>query len=202
VEPTLNRTRAIASLVAAGAVGCAAALAVVLVSGGGAPTPSTPPPAATAHLHPGDADFIRAMVAQLEQTAAILRHATARITDGELATLVAAVEATQADELAMMRGWLTAAGPGSGSAASGHAHPPGSSPDARDVAALDAAPAGEFDAALANLLIARQQAATELARAELTGSGDAAVLAFAQRVADSRAAQVSQLLRIVARLRT
>jgi uncharacterized protein (DUF305 family) len=144
------------------------------------------------------------MIAQHEQTAAIIRQVHGRVTDGELATLVAAVDATQADELTMMRGWLADAGTGvAGSIATGHAHPSsGASPDARDVAALNAAPAGEFDASLANLLIARQQAATELARAELAGGGDPAVRSFARRVADSRAAQVSQLLRIVARLRT
>jgi uncharacterized protein (DUF305 family) len=202
VEPALNRAHA--PLIAVGAVGCAAALAVVLISGSAAPVPPPSAAAATTSLSRGDAEFVRAMVAQHEQTAAIVRLARSRITDGELATLVAAVDATQSDELAMMDGWLAAASSGAAvPSATGHAHPPpGGSPDARDVAALDAAPAGQFDAALANLLIARQQAATELARAELAGNGDPAVLAFARRVADSRAAQVSQLLRMVVRLRT
>jgi uncharacterized protein (DUF305 family) len=203
-----SRTSTAAALAAIAAAGVAAVLVAVLASGG-APASPTAPPVATigTGLTEADTAFVRAMAAQHEQTAAIVRLAGDRITDGELATLVAAIDATQDHELATLHDWLAAAAggtpnPGAVAPSAGHSHPaPIASPDPRDIAALEAARGRAFDTTLANLLIARQQTAGELARAELGRDGDPAVRALARRIADSRAAQVGQLLRMVARLR-
>ncbi len=77
-----------------------------------------PPVAATSAATPGvtsemtgiDLLFLSMMAGHTEQTLQIVRLVRDRLSDSELRTLVAAVEATESDELATARGWLARAG--------------------------------------------------------------------------------------------
>ncbi|MBQ1051326.1 DUF305 domain-containing protein [Micromonospora sp. C51] len=178
-------------------------LAVLLVAGcGGSPAPSgqpapadaTPPVAATPAATPGvpsemtgiDLLFLSMMAGHTEQTLEIVRLVRDRLTDDELRTLVAAVEATETDELATARGWLAQAG--RSARADDHA---GHGTGPAQLARLRDAPDTEVDEVLIEVLSAHQQAAADLARAHQAAGTDARVLDLARRVEQSRSAQVA-----------
>ncbi|WP_431913131.1 DUF305 domain-containing protein [Micromonospora carbonacea] len=191
----------------------ALALAALLAVAGCAPDPGPPAPApsggplpappAVSAPAPADVPFLRAMVAHHDRTRVIAAAATGRITDAELRTLVAAVDVTEADELATMRRWLAAAPDGDAPGSPGH-HPHHDTGDARgasathdapatadpDLARLRAAPPGRFDAVLVEVLTAHQRAAVALARRHLPAAVGPEVRDLADRVARSRAAQI------------
>ncbi|GIG23300.1 hypothetical protein Cch01nite_40240 [Cellulomonas chitinilytica] len=150
-------------------------------------------------LRPADVAFVDALVPEHEQTRSSLASVAGRVTDPELAVLVAAIGATQADELTTLRAWRgTAAVTGvEADDAPAHGH---TATTAEPTDGLDAPPGADLDTAVALLLVAQQQTAGELARTRLEEGGDDEVGAFAQRVADSRTAQVAQLLRLLERL--
>ena len=182
----------------------AVAAAAVLLAGCGS-TPPAPAQPQGMRLNDADTTFLQSMSAELSQTRELLRLAEGKVADAELGTLVAAIDVTQQDELGTIEAWLDA-NPGPASPGDDDHHHPlavGGSPDPRDVARLQsAAHGGSFDAALANVLLAHQQAASELARTELNEGRDTAVTGLALRVARSRGAQVGQLLQMLSRLPT
>ncbi|MGC5050842.1 DUF305 domain-containing protein [Micromonospora sp. DT48] len=169
-------------------------LAVLLaVTGCGAPAPTeaTGSAAVTRAATPGeltgiDLLFLSMMAGHTEQTLQIVRLVRDRLTDPELRTLVAAVEVTEADELATVRGWLAQAG--RSARADDHA---GHGTDPEQVARLRDAPTAEVDRVLIDVLSSHQQAAADLARAHLAAGSDARVLDLARRVEQSRTAQVA-----------
>ncbi|MFG1902753.1 DUF305 domain-containing protein [Micromonospora carbonacea] len=194
----------------------ALALAALLAVAGCAPDPGPPAPApsggplpappAVSVPAPADVPFLRAMVAHHDRTRVIAAAATGRITDAELRTLVAAVDVTEADELATMRRWLAAAPDGDAPGSPGH-HPHHDTHDTSDaqgasatrdapatadpdLARLRAAPPGRFDAVLVEVLTAHQRAAVALARRHLPAAVGPEVRDLADRVARSRAAQI------------
>ncbi len=150
---------------------------------------STPAVAGSAGLVGVDAPFLTAMVAHTERTLEIVELVEGRVTDPGLRTLLAAIEATEADELRTMRTWLRDAGrptTGGGHDHAGHA-------DADDLARLrDAAPA-DVDRVLRAVLTGHQRAAADLARAHLAVGGSPPVRDLAERVARSRTAQLGLL---------
>ncbi|MER7456981.1 DUF305 domain-containing protein [Micromonospora sp. NPDC126480] len=174
---------------------CALLAALSLAGGctGGGPEAGASPPgpavSASAGLLGVDAPFLTAMVAHTERTLEIVELVEGRVTDPELRTLLAAVEATEADELRTMRTWLRDAGrptAGGGHDHAGHA-------DTDDLARLrDAAPA-DVDRVLRAVLADHQRAAADLARAHLSVGGSAPVRELADRVARSRTAQLELL---------
>jgi uncharacterized protein (DUF305 family) len=137
-----------------------------------------------------DVVFLSTMVGHSERTLQIVRLARDRVRDGTLRTLAAAIEATEADELTAMRGWLPTAGP-SASAAAHHHDGHG------DDAALDrlrAAPDAEVDRVLREVLADHQRSAADLARAQVGVGRNERVRDLARRIEQSRTAEV-QLLR-------
>ncbi|MEV7987221.1 DUF305 domain-containing protein [Micromonospora sp. NPDC085948] len=185
-------------------------VAAVLLTGacGGSPTSSPPvvpqpAPAATASAGSGgagsavagdtmsgiDVVFLTTMVGHSERTLQIVALARERVRDDALRTLAAAIEATEADELSAMRGWLPTAGPGAGAGAHQHeGH--------GDDAALDrlrTAPDPDVDRALREVLADHQRAAADLARAQVGVGRNEQVRDLARRIEQSRTAEVELL---------
>lgn len=170
----------------------AALLGLLLVPGCAAdpaPAPAgAPAPAATASaaIRGLDVVFLTMMVAHTERTLEIVGLVRDRLTDGELRTLVAAIESTESDELATMRSWLRAADP---AATAGH-HDHTGHADAGDLARLRSATGADVDRVLREVLTAHQQAAADLARAHRATAVAPEVADLARRVEQSRTAQV------------
>ncbi|PZG12239.1 DUF305 domain-containing protein [Micromonospora craterilacus] len=180
-----------------------ALLVVLLAAGcGGASAPTAggtpaPPPAAGAPVPavsgtPDNAEmtgidllFLSMMAGHTEQTLEIVRLVRDRLADTELRTLVAAIEVTEADELETARTWLAQAG--RSARADDHAGH-GTGPD--QLARLRDASDADLDAVLIEVFCAHQQAAADLARAHLAAGNDERVRDLAQRVEQSRTAQV------------
>ncbi|MGK5739132.1 DUF305 domain-containing protein [Micromonospora sp. URMC 103] len=184
-----------------------AALAAVLLAAGCAtgPAPSAtpaPPPVAASAAAPGgsaptaasgiDLLFLTMMAAHTEQTLEIVRSVRDRVTDPELRTLVAAIDVTEADELATMRGWLQAASQAPDEARRRHDHA-GHGVSATDLARLRDAADGEVDAVLREVLADHQRAAADLARAHVSAGTDERVRDLARRIEQSRTAEVRLL---------
>ncbi|MGS2614479.1 DUF305 domain-containing protein [Micromonospora sp. LZ34] len=170
-----------------------AALLTLLLAAGCAADPAPPPagaPApvgtASAAIRGLDVVFLTMMVAHTERTLEIARLARDRVTDGELRTLVAAIETTEADELVTMRTWLRTADP----AATAGRHDHAGHADAADLDRLRSATGVDVDRVLREVLIAHQQAAADLARAHLATAVNPEVADLARRVEQSRTAQV------------
>ncbi|MEU6074358.1 DUF305 domain-containing protein [Micromonospora sp. NPDC047074] len=160
---------------------------------GAAPVPPAPPgstASAEAAMNGLDVVFLTTMVAHTERTLEITGLGRDRVTDARLRTLVAAIEVTEADELATLRGWLREAGPAATGGGHRHDHNHG---DGDSLARLRAAPDGAVDPVLRQVLAEHQQAAADLARSHQTVGSSPRVRDFARRVEQSRTAEVSLL---------
>lgn len=190
----------------------AVALAAALLAGCGsaAPEPApvaraqTAPPVADAVYNDTDVVFLQMMVAHHGQTLEILKLARTRGTDPQVAQLAAAIEATQATELEVMKGWLTGWGePLTGDAAhAAHASHAanGALPitAADEMASLRKASKAQFQTTFLNVLIGHQHTAIEMARQEAGGGANAQAKDLANRIDRSRTEQIKQLLGMVA----
>ncbi|WP_328532676.1 DUF305 domain-containing protein [Micromonospora zamorensis] len=136
-----------------------------------------------------DVVFLSTMVGHSERTLQIVRLASDRLRDDALRTLAAAIEATEADELAAMRGWLPTTGPGASAAAHHHeGH--------GDDAALDrlrTAPDADVDRVLREVLADHQRSAADLARAQVDVGRNERIRDLARRIEQSRTAEVELL---------
>ncbi|MFF0465961.1 DUF305 domain-containing protein [Micromonospora zamorensis] len=136
-----------------------------------------------------DVVFLSTMVGHSERTLQIVRLAFDRLRDDALRTLAAAIEATEADELAAMRGWLPTTGPGASAAAHHHeGH--------GDDAALDrlrTAPDADVDRVLREVLADHQRSTADLARAQVDVGRNERVRDLARRIEQSRTAEVELL---------
>ncbi|MGC4869930.1 DUF305 domain-containing protein [Micromonospora sp. DT53] len=159
-------------------------------AGDAAAGPSAVGPSADGDAMSGvDVVFLSTMVGHSERTLQIVRLARDRVRDEALRTLAAAIESTEADELAAMRGWLPTAGPGA-SAAAHHHHGHG------DDAALDrlrTAPDADVDQVLREVLADHQRSAADLARSQVGVGRNERVRDLARRIEQSRAAEVDLL---------
>ncbi|MET8041646.1 DUF305 domain-containing protein [Micromonospora sp. NPDC005215] len=136
-----------------------------------------------------DVVFLSTMVGHSERTLQIVALARDRVRDDALRTLAAAIEATEADELSAMRGWLPTAGPGA--SAGNHQHE-----GHGDDAALDrlrTAPDADVDRALREVLADHQRAAADLARAQVGVGRNEQIRDLARRIEQSRTAEVELL---------
>ncbi|MEU2701650.1 MULTISPECIES: DUF305 domain-containing protein [Micromonospora] len=174
-------------------------VALALPGCGGPPAadPSPPVPSATTSVPAGadatvsgiDALFLAMMVAHTEQTLEIVRLGLDRATDPRIRTLIAAVRATETDELATMRGWLREAGPSAAAAAARHDHS-GHSEAAAGLARLRAAAPADADRVLLDVLSRHQRTAADLARAQVAAGTSERVRDLARRIDRSRTAEV------------
>ncbi|MFG1603212.1 DUF305 domain-containing protein [Actinoplanes sp. NPDC049265] len=144
-----------------------------------------------------DVMYLQMMVAHHEQGLEMVRIAEGRATKPELATLVKAVDVTQADEVTMMKEWLTswsrpATVDHAPSAHADHGGLPAIGPE--EMKALRQAQGSEFESTFINLFVAHQHNAVEMANMERTGGANEETKAFAERVRQSRTDQIRQLL--------
>ncbi|MGW4499916.1 DUF305 domain-containing protein [Micromonospora sp. NPDC004336] len=183
--------------------------ALLLVPACAAPTapaspaaaPSTTAATSGTAMNGLDVVFLATLAAHTEQTLEVVRLGRDRVTDRKLRTLVAAIAATETDELATMRGWLRDAGPAAAEAVRRHDHGGhGIAPE--EMARLRAARDGEVDRVLLDLLRPHQEAAADLARAHQKVGADPRVRDFAGRVERSRTAQVALMADLTADRRT
>ncbi|MDG4779924.1 DUF305 domain-containing protein [Micromonospora sp. WMMD961] len=164
----------------------------------GGPQPAPAPPAGSTlavgsasvgELSGIDVVFLSTMVGHSERTLQIVRLARDRVRDDALRTLAAAIEATEADELAAMRGWLPTTGPGASAAA--HHHEGHGDDTALD--RLRTAPAPDVDGVLREVLAEHQRWAADLARAQVGVGRNEQVRDLARRIEQSRTAEVELL---------
>ncbi|MBC8993310.1 DUF305 domain-containing protein [Micromonospora chalcea] len=142
-----------------------------------------------------DALFLAMMVAHTEQTLEIVRLGLDRATDTRIRTLIAAVRATETDELATMREWLRAAGPSAAAAAARHDHS-GHSDAAAGLARLRAAAPADADRVLVDVLSRHQRTAADLARAQVAAGTSERVRELARRIERSRTAEIELMGRM------
>ncbi|MCT2585437.1 DUF305 domain-containing protein [Actinophytocola gossypii] len=149
-----------------------------------------------------DVMFLQMLVPHHRQGVRLAALAADLATDPEIRDFAAAVEATQTDEIADMESWLTewnqpiAADPDPNAH---HGHGDGlHSADPSVVTALAETPAAQFDRAFLTSLTGHQHGAVKLARMELEDGRHPDALDLADRVVESRTAQVKQMATFLA----
>jgi uncharacterized protein (DUF305 family) len=147
-----------------------------------------------------DVMFLQMLAYHQEQGLEMTGTAVKRAQSPELRTLAQAIQATEKDELAMMKSWLTGWGAKTGvdTAANLHADHGGlPGTGAAEIAALSTVKAAEFDTAFLNLFLAHQHNAIEMSAIERTGGQNAETKKFAERVRQSRQGEIQQMLTLM-----
>lgn len=155
-------------------------------------------PGAGADFNPADVMFLQMMAAHNGQGVELVRLASDRPARPEVRTLAAAIATTQEAETTSMTdrliGWGRPVTAEAGEHAA-HGGMPGLSKE-EITAVADAAPA-DFETAFLNMLIAQQDDAVQMARAETADGRNPEVKALAARIEASRAAQIKQMLALL-----
>ena len=183
-----------------------AALGVVLVLLGGCARAATEQPAPSdarlgsaaqrAPYNAADVGFLQTMVGHHGQGGTLVRLAKGRAVREDVQLLAAAIDVTQADEVATMERWLRewglaeAAGHSTHRAVHGHVH----DITASDLATLRGERGDGFERDFLNLLIAHQHNAADLARAHAKAGVHPDVLDLARRIDQSRTEQIKLML--------
>jgi uncharacterized protein (DUF305 family) len=131
-----------------------------------------------------DVMFLQMLAYHQEQGLEMTGTAVKRAQSPELRTLAQAIQATEKDELAMMKSWLTGWGAKTGvdTAANLHADHGGlPGTGAAEIAALSTVKAAEF----------------EMSAIERTGGQNAETKKFAERVRQSRQGEIQQMLTLM-----
>jgi uncharacterized protein (DUF305 family) len=161
------------------------------------PAPPAPVPLSTG-FNDTDVMYLQMMVPHHHQGIAIVRLAAERADRPEVITLAAAIESTQASEVEEMAQWLQSwSQPATADPAAHAAHGgmPGTSE--AEISQLRGVTGAEFERAFLNTMIAHQDDAVQLARMEVAGGVNTLARDFAQRIDQSRTAQISQMLALL-----
>jgi uncharacterized protein (DUF305 family) len=148
-----------------------------------------------------DVMFLQMMVAREVETARLTALAGRGKLSKQAAALVGAIDSTENDERAEMSGWLKAWGEPTTMATDADLHKEHGGVSAltkSDYAGLKAAPAAKFQTQYLNLMIAVQSNGAEIARYATENGQNAEVLDLADRIGQSRSAQVKQMLGLLA----
>jgi len=177
----------------------AVAVAAVLAGCGSAPggKPATAAPA----FNDADVMFLQMVLAYHGPSEQLTALAAQRAVRTEVKQLAAAIAVTEADEVTTITGWLRAWNQPETPATDLvlHADHGGLPSDGKaQLATLTATPGDAFDKTFLTLLIGHQHGVVEVARMELAGGVHPEVKALAQRITDSRRAQVSYMLSLAA----
>ncbi|GLZ30030.1 hypothetical protein Lesp02_22200 [Lentzea sp. NBRC 105346] len=180
------------------------AAVLVLAGCGGGQTPAAAPPATGAKVSSthNDADvmFAQMMIAHMEQGVDMAQVAKAKSTRQDVKDFAGAVDATQRDELTTLKSWLQTWGVPTTTDHNPNAHAHhGGLPliDENTIRNLGNLSGTEFDATYINLMNGHQGGAVEMARTELKDGSNPELKAYADRVAQSRQAQVGRLIGMV-----
>ncbi|MFC6088440.1 DUF305 domain-containing protein [Saccharothrix lopnurensis] len=180
-----------------------AGLLVLTACGGGDPTPQAAPPptastaAETAEFNDTDVMFLHMAVPHHRAGLEIVRLAEERDIRPDVKTLASAIKVTQLSEVDSMTQWLADWGQPESAGDTpelhaGHGGDHSTSPEA--IAELAATPAADFETAFLNLLIGHQHNAVEIAKLEREGGANPQAKELANRIFESRTAQIAQLL--------
>ncbi|MEV6601427.1 DUF305 domain-containing protein [Actinoplanes sp. NPDC051346] len=147
-----------------------------------------------------DVMYLQMMVAHHEQGLEMVRLAEKAAKRDDIKILAQAIDATQSDEVAMMKSWLSdwrapAEVDHAPSAHADHGGLPATSD--KEIAALRKAKGEAFESAFLNLFVAHQHNAVEMAQLERADGENAEAKAFADRVRDSRTDQIKQMLTLM-----
>jgi uncharacterized protein (DUF305 family) len=147
-----------------------------------------------------DVMYLQMMVAHHQQSLDMVQLAASKAKRPEIRVLAEAVDATQSDELTMMKGWLRdwSAPETVDHAPSAHADHgglPATGPE--EIEALRKTKGGTFDTTFLNLFVAHQHNAVEMAALEAKKGVNAETKAFAERVRLSRTDQIQQMLQLL-----
>ncbi|MEV4640442.1 DUF305 domain-containing protein [Actinoplanes sp. NPDC049548] len=147
-----------------------------------------------------DVMYLQMMVAHHEQGLEMVRLAEKAAQRDEIKTLAQAVDATQSDEVAMMKEWLTewkkpTTVDHAPSAHADHGGLPATGDE--EIAALKKAKGAAFETAFLNLFVAHQHNAVEMAQLERKDGVNTEAKAFAERVKESRTDQIKQMLTLM-----
>ncbi|MEU4557547.1 DUF305 domain-containing protein [Actinoplanes sp. NPDC023936] len=147
-----------------------------------------------------DVMFLQMLVDNQEQGQEMVRIAVERAQRQDVIDMAKAVDLTQADEITMMKNWLTEWGKPTKldkreSLHADHGGLPSTGDD--EIASLKKVKKADFETAFLNLFLAHQHNAIEFAALELDKGGNEQARAYAERVKQSRADQVQQMLKLL-----
>ncbi|WP_328463245.1 DUF305 domain-containing protein [Actinoplanes sp. NBC_00393] len=148
-----------------------------------------------------DVMFLQMLVDNQEQGLEMVEIAAQRAQRPEIVDLAKAVQATQKDEITMMKNWLTEWGKPTtvDKRVSLHADHGGlPSTGEEEISSLRTIGKKKFETAFLNLFLAHQHNAVEVAGLELDKGSNELAKQFAERVKQSRSDQVQQMLKLLA----
>lgn len=147
-----------------------------------------------------DVMFLQMLLDNQEQGQEMVQIAVDRAQRQDVIDMAKAVDLTQADEITMMKNWLTewdkpARLDKRESLHADHGGLPSTGDD--EIAALKKVKKVDFETAFLNLFLAHQHNAVEFAALELDKGTNEQARAYAERVKESRADQVQQMLKLL-----
>ncbi|MFD5768540.1 DUF305 domain-containing protein [Streptomyces sp. NPDC127049] len=155
-------------------------------------------PSATGSFNDADVMFAQMMIPHHEQALEMAKLADGRAEDAGIKQIVAAVEQAQDPEIRKMRAWLKGWGRPE-SAGAGHSM--AGMMSEQDMKKLADAKGKDFDRAFAELMIAHHEGAVKMARDEQKDGGNAEAKALAGEVVRAQTAEITELRKILDRLR-
>ncbi|MFI1583450.1 DUF305 domain-containing protein [Embleya sp. NPDC020630] len=148
-------------------------------------------PASAGAFNDADVMFAQMMIPHHEQAVEMAKEAPAKGADTEVKKLAATIEAAQAPEIKLMKGWLTTWGKPT-SAPGGMNHGGGMMSEA-DMTAFKASTGADFDRRFLTMMIEHHNGAIAMAETELAQGVDPAARKLAEQIKSSQAAEVQQM---------
>ncbi|MGW4055475.1 DUF305 domain-containing protein [Streptomyces sp. NPDC004779] len=155
-------------------------------------------PSATGSFNDADVMFAQMMIPHHEQALEMAKLADGRAEDAGIKQIVAAVEQAQDPEIRKMRAWLKGWGRPE-SAGAGHSM--AGMMSEQDMKKLADAKGKDFDRAFAELMIAHHEGAVKMAQDEQKDGANAEAKALAGEVVRAQTAEITELRKILDRLR-
>jgi uncharacterized protein (DUF305 family) len=189
--------RALLVVAAAGLLALAGCGSTGGAANDGAPLSPGPAAGSSTAFNPTDVMFQQMMIQHVDQGVEIVRLAKTRAVRQDVKVLAAAIEVTQVSEAEAMKSSLTSwnqpiAADMSPDVHARHGGMGLTSPDT--IATLGRAPDGEFEHQFLTLLTGHQHNAVEMARTEITGGVNPQVKDLANRIVESRTAEIGEML--------